>query len=156
MAYLIHGRSPEMLAWMARQVPHAPPLERWGHYRTTGVMSDDGPAAQLMAVIAWTSYNPDYGTVQVSAASVNPRWASRETIRNVLSYPFGVLNCNKVWAAVPHTNVRVSRFMRAIGFTREGILKDHMGPGVNTEVWRMLRHEYRSKYLRKLMQQKAA
>ena len=147
MAYLIFGKDELLGAWAAKRIPHIGKPEKFGPFTAIGVAT--GPTAQdrLMAVIVYSCHMPEQKTIQISAASCDPRWASRATLRDVFSVAFIEYKAFKIWAAIPHKQERVVKFTKAIGFKSEGILRHQFGPKSHAVVCGMITTEYRKKYL---------
>lgn len=147
MAFLLYGKDELLAAWAAKKIPHIGKREGFGKCVAIGVAT--GPTAQdkLMAVCVFHDYIPEYGTVQISMASCNPRWATKGTIRDLLATPFLQYKAHKVFTATPHHLERVVLFNRRIGFTREATLRDQFGKGVHAVVCGMLWPEYKKRYL---------
>jgi RimJ/RimL family protein N-acetyltransferase len=103
-------------------------------------------AGQPLAGIVFHDYQPDYGTIQLSAAAISPKWASRRIVAQLLSYPFNELGVHKVWTATQHKNERALKFNKGVGFTVEGTLRDHFGVGIHAVICRMLLQDYRTRY----------
>ena len=147
MAFLIYGKDELLAAWAAKKIPHIASAESFGKYVAIGVASGPTKDDKLWAVCIFHEYIPDYGTVQISMASCNPRWASRATIRDLLATPFLQYKVNKVFTATPHHLDNVIRFNQAIGFTREATLRHQFGKGTHAVVCGLLWSEYQKKYL---------
>jgi RimJ/RimL family protein N-acetyltransferase len=147
MAFLLYGKDELLAAWAAKKIPHIGKAECFGKYVAIGVATGQTAQDKLMAVCVFHEYIPQYGTVQISMAARDPRWASKATIRDLLATPFLQYKANKVFTATPHTLERVIRFNQAIGFTKEGVLRDQFGKGVHAVVCGMLWREYRKRYL---------
>lgn len=146
MAFLIFGKDRVLLPWAASRIPHAGPGDAFGKAVAIGVATGPTPTDRLMAVIVYHDHVDLYGTVQISAAACDPRWASRQTLRDVFAVPFIQYRANKMWAAVPHANDRVIRFCKAVGFKTEGTLRHQFGPGSHAVICGMLWSEYCDRY----------
>ena len=149
MAFILAGRDELFGRWAAKRVDHMQNVEGFGEYKAVGIMDAEDVDAKLMAVIIYHGYVPEYKTCQISGVAVDPRWASKATIRAVLAVPFLQYHCNKVWTATPHKNERVVQFNLAIGFTKEAVLRDHFGPGNHAVICRMIKQQYHRKYIPK-------
>ena len=67
------------------------------------------------------NYNPDYGTVEISAAAVSPRWLSRSVLREMFEYPFLQLDCQAVVLRCGTNDKSLGRIFTAYGFKRYDI-----------------------------------
>lgn len=147
MAHLIYDRPDILLPWAAKQIPYTGSVEAFGKAVAVGVTTGPAKTDRLMAVVVFYTYDDDAKTCQVSAAAVDPRWASRGTLRGVLAVPFIQYGCNLVWSATPHTADRTIRFIQAVGFTREAVLKSRFGPGLHAVLCRIEARDYEKRYL---------
>lgn len=152
---LLFGHDAQLLSWAAARIPHLGVASSFGPASAIGVVTEFGMPS-LVAVVVFHTHVPEYKTCQLSVASEDPRWATKSLLRQILAVPFVQYECNKAWSAVPHKNVRVAEFAEAIGFTREGTLKDQFGPGTHAIMLRMLADDYDKKYLRHRVLRKAA
>lgn len=128
--------------WAGKRIPHVGSGEQFGKYVSIGVATGYEKTDRLLAVIVFHDYYPQYGHCQISVAAADPRWATRKTIRAALSVPFLQYKCHKVWVSIPQPSERTIRFAKAIGFTQEGMLKAHYGPGVSAVILRMMEQDY--------------
>jgi hypothetical protein len=91
--------SPELAEWAAARIEHVGSAG-FGPCWACGVALQ----GKLAAVVVWHDYYPAFGTLQLSIASVNPRWANRHTFGRVLALafdqPWGVqaTQIEKVWS----------------------------------------------------------
>lgn len=117
-----------------------------GHYAGLGVLDED---YTLVAGVIFNQWDPEYSTIQVSVAADTPKWATRNVIREILGYAFSEININKVWCLMASTGLRAQRFNAGIGFTREAVLRHHLGQGTHAILTSMMAEEYRKFYLEK-------
>lgn len=66
----------------------------------------------------FNNYDPDTGTVEISAASDNPGWLTRPILWEMFSFPFNQMGCQAVILRVDPDNSRLARILAAYGFTR--------------------------------------
>jgi RimJ/RimL family protein N-acetyltransferase len=59
--------------------------------------------------------------VEVSWAFDSPRWASRDALRTLFSYPFGQLNCVRLTSLAPRSNKKSRKAVVQLGFKLEGV-----------------------------------
>lgn len=138
---LLFGHDQVVARWVKDHIEHM--RSDFGPSSAIGVTDEQG---QPLAGVVFHDYQPDYGTIQLSAAASSPRWASRRVIASILSYPFRQLGVHKVWTATQHTNTRAIRFNKGIGFVQEGVLRDHFGQSVHAVICRMLKQDYEARY----------
>lgn len=138
---LLFGQDAVVATWVARHIPHM--ASDFGPNAAIGVTDESG---QPMAGVVFHDYQPAYRTIQLSAAAISPRWATRRIVGQMLRYPFDELGVHKVWTATQHQNARALKFNEGVGFTKEATLKDHFGAGIHAVICRMLDHDYRRRY----------
>jgi RimJ/RimL family protein N-acetyltransferase len=138
---LLFGHDQVIAEWVRQHIPHMG--TGFGPSAAIGVTDETGSP---MAGVVFHDYQPAYGTIQLSAAAISPRWASRRLVGSILQYPFGELKVHKVWTATQHENARALKFNEGVGFTKEATLRDHFGAGVHAVICRMLLKDYRRLY----------
>jgi RimJ/RimL family protein N-acetyltransferase len=138
---LLFGHNDVVAEWVFRHIPGMP--RPFGNAVAIGVMDE---AERPMAGVVFHDYEPEFRTIQLSAAAITPRWASRNILKTILQYPFEELKLQKVWTATKHDNLRALKFNEGVGFTREATLRDHFGPGTHAVICRMLAKDYRRHY----------
>lgn len=80
-----------------------------------------------MGVVVFHNWDPDAGTMQVSAAADDARWLlARRAIAIMRHYVFIDCNCQKIWSVTPLKNKRGLRLVRALGLTPEAVLRRHL------------------------------
>jgi RimJ/RimL family protein N-acetyltransferase len=117
--------SATLLAWAAPRIPelHGQPFP--DNATAMGVESEDG---DILGVVAFHSWEPWNGTIEVSAVSEDARWLlARKAWKAMFDYAFYACNCQKIWSRTPLKNKRALRFLKALGFTFEAILPRQFG-----------------------------
>lgn len=117
--------SDELLAWAAPRIAemHGQPFA--DNATAMGVESEDG---EILGVVAFHSWEPWNGTIEVSAVSDDARWLlARKAWAAMFDYAFIVCNTQKIWSRTPLKNKRALRFVKALGFTFEAILPRQFG-----------------------------
>ena len=122
--------------WVADQLPY---VDEFGPSTSCAAISKEG---KMIAGFVFHEYRPNLKTVQISMASINPMWARRENIHQVLSYPFEQLQVFKLWIATMHTNVKMLKAASHIGFRKEAILAHQYGIKRHAVIMRMLQPDY--------------
>lgn len=145
MAHLIFGRDEMLARWAAQQIPYMSEAG-FGPCKAIGVATGEGPDAKLLAAVVYHFWVPAHATCMVSIAASSPRWATRGTIRALLSVPFEQYGVQKLWSMMAHTNERAIRFNKGIGFRQEAVLKNHFGRKLHGVVTRMLDKDFRRIY----------
>lgn len=87
----------------------------FGVSRAIGVLVD----GELIAGIVYNEFRERQLTMHVSA--LNPSWASRRIVGELLATAFVTNNCVRVNAVVSATNRKVQKFLKQLGFSCEGM-----------------------------------
>ena len=134
MAYsCVYGASEIVSLWVADKIDDCP--RGFGECNAIGVKSSKG----LVAGFVFHNWSPECQTIEVSAAAIDPRWAQRSILTELLSYPFFDLQCRIVLARTAENNKRPLKLWRALGAT-EHVLPDLRAEGLN-EVVSLLKKE---------------
>ena len=134
---LIYGHDEFIANWVADLIPT---VGTFGKCVTIGVPNDQG---DLIAGVVYNSYKPDFGTIELTMASISPMWARKETIAELLRYPFEQLECYKVYTITPAWNKKALKVNAHIGFVQEAILAHQFGKKKHAVVMRMLQPDYK-------------
>jgi RimJ/RimL family protein N-acetyltransferase len=86
----------------------------FGNCRTMAIMNGDG---EMVAGIVFHNWRPDHGVMEVSAAALDPKWATRGVLREAFGYIFDKAGCQLAVARTAEGNTRVRRLWRAFGAT---------------------------------------
>lgn len=135
---LVVGEDDAVAEWAVGLIPHVPTAASLGDCRAVGVANGTG----LVAACVYHRWVPEYASCEITFAASSPRWATRGLIRGLLAVPFVQYKCNRVTLTVPHDNERAVRFVRGIGFVREGAARDGFGPKRHALIYGMLRREF--------------
>lgn len=109
---LLFGHSETVARFVASLVPGC--AAGFGNCKAIGVIDDEG---NLMAGMVFHQWNPASGTIQISSASLTPKWLTGRVRHIMFSYPFDQLGCQMVWLEVSAKNERMCRIAKAFGFT---------------------------------------
>lgn len=154
MAYLCLGKDELFATWAAKRIEgseNETAEQSFGQYKAVGIMTGPTKKDRLLGVVVFHNWVPKYRTVEASMAACDPHWASKSTIRSVLSIPFLQYDATKVWTVTDYREDRVIRLNKAMGFRQEGILRnqlgvDEKGKGIHAVICGMLKSEYLKKY----------
>jgi hypothetical protein len=107
---LVYGHDEQLAAWIGEQLGarFTPP------YSCIGILRHD----QLAAACLYNNFMPP--DIQMTIASVTPRWASRQVIARLFGYPFLELGCLRVSALTRVHNLPARDFLARLGFRQEG------------------------------------
>ncbi len=139
---LIYGEDKRVSDWVAERILG---IGRHGLSKgpAIGVMSD----GRLIAGVVYNEYQPEHRTMQLHIASSSPMWARKETIRDLLAYPFLQLGVYKCWVQTPIDNEKSLKATKHIGFQVEAVLRHHFGIGRNGVISGMVLPEYKQLYI---------
>lgn len=79
----------------------------------------DGPA--IIGACLFHNWDADAGVIELTSASLSPKWLSRPVLRAIFGYAFDELKCQAVVLRVDPDNVRMCRIASAFGFQRHDI-----------------------------------
>lgn len=100
---------------------------------------------RLIAVCAYNKYTTY--DIEISFAADSPRWATKQVVTWLLSYPFVQLKTQRVTALVKKSNRRARKLLVGIGFKEEGTHK-HAAANLETVFsYGLLRGEFTERYL---------
>lgn len=138
---LLFGYDAEVAQWVLERIPH---VRTFGACAAIGVGNPE--TGKLYAGVVYHDHEPTFETMQVSIAAVNPMWATRRTVHNLLRYPFEQVGVHVLWSVMRSDNARALKTNQHIGFKREAVLGHRFGKGVHAIVTRMTAPEYRRLY----------
>ena len=121
--------------WIAARIPGTDGNLLKSVARSLGVVSN-GEVIAAMALGLW-----ERGSVEIVFAADSPKWATRDTIRRMMAWPFVQLDCHRVTTRIHAKNERAIRFNEGIGFRREGMIREGWGPGEDAVLLGLLRSE---------------
>ena len=122
---LIHSTDrPELVQWAADHIDIMHGRSFPKESTAMGVEID----GKIAWVIVFHDYQPEYGTMQVSAAAVHPRWMrARWIFDEMFRYAWEVCGVQKLYSATPAKNRRALRFVMGLGFKPEAVMKRQFG-----------------------------
>ena len=116
--------------WMHRGTSEFDAVERfisakiWGKPKVIPgdtIIAAADKAGNALGAAIYQNYYPDTGVIEMSAASVSPRWLTRPFLREMFGYPFNQLGCQAVVLRCDVDNTRLDRILKAYGFTRHDV-----------------------------------
>lgn len=108
-----------VLQWTAEQLQRE--VEEYQPCSAVGIMMGD----ELIAGLIYNNFR-EYETgsmIDISIASVSPRWATRRTLREIFSYPFVQLQVDRLQAVTARTNHAARKLLKRVGFRHEGVMR---------------------------------
>ncbi len=139
---LVLGRDAEVGQFVAARSP----LERpdWsGGFVGFGIVRADG---DLVAGVVFSDWHPAEKRIELSACADDPRAFSTRELVSLGNYVFGQLGAHRCWARTSEDNRRALKFLKGIGFIKEGTLAGHYGPGRNAVMMRVLAPEWKRRW----------
>lgn len=107
---MLFGADDVVSAWVGKRVG----IDDFGPCVAIGVSRQD----QLLAGCVYNNWR--HPNIEVTFATDSPRWASRQAISCILSYPFVQLGCLRITAYTRAGNERARAFLTGLGFDQEG------------------------------------
>lgn len=133
--------SPLVAEWVAERLPGRNDAERFGQHVSIGVVRNGKPVA---GVVFSGFRQLDHGNdMQVTIVSAGPAWARPEILRKLFEYPFVEAGCARLTAIVAEGNLPSLRFVKRLGFRKEGIVRRGWNGKTNAIVFGLLKSECR-------------
>jgi len=73
---------------------------------------------RIIGACLFHNWQPDEGVIELTSASISPRWLSRPVLRVMFGYAFDQLGCQAAVMRVDPANTRMCRIASAFGFQR--------------------------------------
>jgi RimJ/RimL family protein N-acetyltransferase len=90
----------------------------FGNCRSIGVIDSDG---KLIGGVTYHGWQPEAGTIEMSAASTTPRWLSAIVLDAIFRYPFVTVGCQLALMRVAAQNKRLTRQLDRLALRRHEI-----------------------------------
>lgn len=113
---LIFGHDEALIGWAQERYPEVMQIGGFARPATT-IGLWDGKSIQAVAIFN----NFCHYDVQVSFVASTPRWATKGSIRAILSYPFRQLRVKRMTAITAKSNKRSRKLLKGLGFQLEGV-----------------------------------
>lgn len=126
--------------WVLDQLPW---INDFGLCNSLAVVRD----SKLIAAAVYNNYV--HYDCQLTFASIEPRWASRQVVRQVLGFPFYELGTLRISTLTDADNHKAINLNLKLGFQKEGVLRcgSPMGNGNNGVICGLTKDDFiRSKY----------
>lgn len=137
---LVYDQPQLVAAWVALQLGWKDPAAFEPCY-AIGVVRGDKPIAGFVYNNYHTDINGLPHSIELSVASTDPRWMTRQTVRAMFAYPFTHLGVKRLQAQTSVSDAGVNSIMQRLGFTREGLLRCARIEGGDAYAWGMLTNE---------------
>lgn len=119
--------------WVSRQLG----VEKLGgdKFSAAAIMSGD-------EIIGGVIFHDKKGhMIDVSLATVSPKWAAKGVLKDLFAYPFVQLGVERLGAICSKKNKKIRRTMEKLGFKQEGCARKGFGDGSDAIIYGMLKHE---------------
>jgi hypothetical protein len=101
----LYGHDEIVAKFVATLIPHC--RRGFGDAaKSIGVIDEEG---RLVAGLVYHNYDPEAEIIELSGASINPRWLTRGTIARMYQYPFIQCGCQMLVQRTPIENERLLR-----------------------------------------------
>lgn len=136
---LIYGQDKPIATWICHQLKLNPFPENM--YRAIGIAI----GTKLIGGVIWHGYCQDiYGKpllIECTIYTVDKRWATRHTLRELFQYPYRQLRVKRVQATCAKKAKRVRSTLSRLGFKFEGICREAHPHGGDAAHYSILEHE---------------
>jgi RimJ/RimL family protein N-acetyltransferase len=133
---LIRGDDKAVAEWVSQQLFDDPYCYN-DQVRAIGVMKD----GKMIAGVTYTNYQPEV-SIEMSIATIDKSWATRQNIRAFFEYPFIKLGLKRVSTQCSDKR-DIIVFNEKLGFTKEGYHRFGYHDGSNCVSFGMLKNECR-------------
>lgn len=136
MIRTVFGQDEKVAEWVGSKIGNP----KFGLYTAIGVVEDGTPIAGVI----YSNYFQHEGkpiSIEISCAAIDKRWATREVLRQLFSYPFHQLGLARIQVSIPVESANVRKFNEKLGFKYEGTGRKAHFLGGDMDVLSMLKHE---------------
>ena len=114
-------------------------VDELGHFRAFWVMRHGEPIAGIL----WHCWRPliHGGDVRAIIYAEHPSWCLPGVLKLLFSYPFEVLNCNRITVIIKDGNTRSIKMCKGLGFRKEGVIRQGYNGKTNAIVMGILKNE---------------
>lgn len=129
--------------WVAEQIGRG--IE-WGPCEAIGVADTQD---NLIGGVVFNNYQPHFGNIEVSFASIRRDWLTPKLVAGILAYPFDQLGVRRITCLTPKRNRAARQFLKKFGFVEEGNVRGGFGDddmivsGLLASEWR--KHKFHGK-----------
>lgn len=119
------GQDELVAEWVRRRIPHMQAHgQSFGPCVTIGVINAN---ADMLGGVVFHSYRSAFRSIEWSAAAASANWLSPRIVSDIMSYPFGKLDCKRITATIARRNKRAREFHTRFGFRQEGLIRNGFG-----------------------------
>lgn len=138
MIHCVYGHDAEVASWVGFQIG----VKDFGKCVAIGIANNQ----QIIGGAVYSHfYNDQWGkplSIEMAFATIDKRWAIRGIISQLLDYPFGQLNVERVQLTTMKRNKEVRRFVERLGFKLEGIARKAHHTRTDACLYSLLRNEW--------------
>lgn len=130
--------APEVLKWMQDKIGWELP----NPYVVFGIVFKG-------RIVGGVSYHNYTGSqCEVSAITTSIRWAAKDIIKQLLSYPFNEMGCRRITALTDSKNTKARRMLERMGFKQEGVIREGSLSEAGTDAiyYGLLKREFEEKW----------
>jgi len=113
-----------MLDWIAKRIPAMGEGYNWQMASAVGLVA----RGQIIAGMAVHTFLPHYKSCELTFAADTPKWATKQSIRALLRWPFVQLGCERITMIVASSNRSANRIAEGLGFKLEGVCRQGCRP----------------------------
>lgn len=124
--------------WVRQHIPHMDGCS-FGACSAIGITTEEG---DMLGGVVFSNYHKKFRWMEVSVASVSPRWLTPRIITEIMRYPFQTAGLKRLQSHAPRRNKAACDFNRRLGFKQEGTLRRAVG-GDDAVVFGMLDTDWR-------------
>lgn len=133
---LIFGADKDVAEWVSDKL-FGNPNEFGDKFTSIGIVNN----GKLIAGIVYNNHRCN--SIEMSIATLDPRWATRHNLGALFRYPFTQLNLGRVEAHCSTSNKGAIVFLEKLGFVREGEHRGASYDGTNAYSYSLLKSECR-------------
>lgn len=97
---------------------------QWQKASAVGVVAK----GKIIAGMAVHTFLPHYKSCEITFAADSPLWATKQTIRALLKWPFEQLGCERLTCVIASSNRSAIRINEGLGFKLEGSCRQGCRP----------------------------
>lgn len=127
---ILTGHDQEITQWVCKQLG----CRTLGDTAAIGFLDND----KLIGGVVYHNFR--YPNMELSIATISPKWCTRSNIKAVFNYPFKYYDLNRVTAIIDTANSKAIKLVEKIGFVKEGVIRKNSNRG-DAYLYGMLKEE---------------
>jgi RimJ/RimL family protein N-acetyltransferase len=105
--------------------------------------------SKLAAVVVLHGWQPDYGIIEISAAATDPRWLTRQSIREIMGICFEQHGCQQIVSRMATDNDKAIRIYEFLKF-KKILLPNMRGKGKDEYLMLLTADEWRENKMNRI------